>query len=274
MIDATPGEVPPGIDTTVAHAARVYDYLLGGKDHFEVDRQVGQRLSAAYGGLDVAMATVRANRTFLGRAVRFLVNEAGVRQFLDLGTGLPSADHVHEVAQREAPDCRIVYVDNDPLVLTHAQTLLQSTSEGATTFINGDLRDAENILLRAATVLDLDEPVAVILSAILHLMPDEGDEPYALVAKLIEAVPSGSYLVISHMASDIDIHSMNDLVEETERIQSSVGYTFALRSHDEIARFLEGLVIVPPGIVRVDEWRPGAAPDTPSPVYAVVARKP
>jgi SAM-dependent methyltransferase len=273
MIDADSPEVPAGVDTTVAHAARVYDYLLGGTSNFEIDREVVKRSSAAYGGLENAQATVRANRAFLGRAVRHLVRQAGIRQFLDLGTGLPSVDHVHEVAQRESPDCRIVYVDNDPLVLTHAETLLQSTPEGATTYINGDLADIENILLRAATLLDLDEPVAVVLSAILHLIPDD-DEPYRLVQTLIDAMAPGSYLLISHMASDIDIHRMSDLAEETDRLQSNVGYSFALRSHDEVARFVAGLDLVPPGVVRVDEWNPDSTPHRATPVYGLVARKP
>jgi hypothetical protein len=272
MIDGTTEEAPPGVDATVSHAARVYDYLLGGTANFEIDRELARRQAEAYGGLANAQATVRANRSFLGRAVRYLVG-AGLRQFLDLGTGLPSVDHVHQVAQREAPDCRIVYVDNDPLVLTHAQTLLQSTPEGATTYVNGDVTDVQNILLRAATVLDLDEPFAVVLSAILHLVPDAAD-PYGIVAELVEAMPSGSHLLISHMASDIDIHRMSDLAEETERLQPQMGYSFALRTRDEVARFAEGLDLVPPGIVRVDEWRPGPAPDRPTPVYGLVARKP
>jgi hypothetical protein len=273
MIDEGTEEAPPGVDATVSHAARVYDYLLGGTANFEIDRQLARRQAQAYGGLENAQATVRANRSFLGRAVRYLVNEAGLRQFLDLGTGLPSVDHVHQVAQREAPDCRIVYVDNDPLVLTHAQTLLQSTSEGATTYVNGDVTDVENILLRAGPVLDLDAPFAVVLSAILHLVPDEAD-PYGIVARLVAAMPSGSHLLISHMASDIDIHRMSDLAEETERLQPQMGYSFALRSRDEVTRFTEGLELVPPGVVRVDEWRPGPVPDRPTPVYALLARKP
>ena len=273
MIDEEAPEVPPpGVDATVSHAARVYDYLLGGTANFEIDREIARRQAEAYGGLENAQATVRANRAFLGRAVRYLVGE-GVRQFLDLGTGLPSADHVHQVAQREAPDCKIVYVDNDPLVLTHAQTLLESTPEGATTYVNGDVTDVQNILLRAATLLDLDEPVGVVLSAILHLVPDASD-PYGLVAELVEAVAPGSHLLISHMASDIDIHRMSDLAEESERLKPQMGYTFALRSRAEVTRFTEGLELVPPGIVRVDEWRPGPTPDRPTPVYALVARKP
>jgi len=193
----------PAIDTSVAHAARVYDYLLGGNQNFAIDQEVAERNAAAYGGLDVTRTEVRANRAFLGRAVRYMVTEAGIRQFLDLGTGLPSEDHVHGVAQRAASDCRIVYVDNDPLVLTHAETLLKSTPDGAAAFIIGDLRDPENILLRAAATLDFREPVAVVLSAILHLFPDDYD-PYGIVARLLDAVPPGSHVLISHMASDMN----------------------------------------------------------------------
>jgi hypothetical protein len=272
MTEADAQSAPPGVDTTVAHAARVYDYFLGGVDNFEIDREVARRLAAAYGGLDAAKDSIRANRGFLQRAVRYLVRDAGIRQFLDLGTGLPSAGHVHHVAQHEAPDCRIVYVDNDPLVLTHAQTLLQSTPEGATSFVNGDLLEPDNILLRAATVLDLDEPVAVVLSAILHLMPDS-DDPYGLVAQVMDGVASGSYVLISHMAADIDIHDMGTLAEESQRTPTAA-YSLNLRSRDEMHRFVEGLEVVDPGLVRVDEWRPDEKRDQPTPVYALVARKP
>jgi len=191
---------PPGIDTSRAHPARVYDYWLGGKDNFAADREAAELALQAYPQLAQA---VQANRKFLARAVRYLTGEAGVRQFLDVGTGIPAADNTHQVAQREAPDSRIVYVDNDPIVLLHAQALLKSTRPGACDYIQADLHDPDAILAGAARTLDLSQPVALMLLAILQFIPDEQD-PAGLVTRLVAGLPPGSYLVISHPTDDFN----------------------------------------------------------------------
>lgn len=263
------------IDRKVAHAARMYDYLLGGSNNFAVDRQAVERAAAAVGGIENARADVRANRAFLIRAVRYLAAEAGIRQFLDIGTGVPNGDNVHAVAQRAAPDSRIVYVDNDPIVLAHAHTMLQSTPEGATAYIHGDLREPDAILKEAAATLDFTEPVALVLVAILHLIPD-GDDPYGIVAQLVDAVPAGSQLVVSHLTPDVEPEAMAQLAE---RLNESARETFVMRDGAAFARFFEGLEIIEPGIVQIDEWRPDATPVTrtndwvPS-LYGAVGRKP
>ena len=176
-----------GLDTSVAHPARVYDYWLGGKDNFAADREAAERVLAAAPGLRFR---VRANRAFLGRTTRYLAGEAGIRQFLDIGTGIPTADNTHEVAQLAAPDSRVVYIDNDPIVLLHAQALLRSTPQGTTDYLQADLRDPGTILDRAAAVLDLGQPVAVMLLGILHLIQDSED-PWGIVARLMAVMPAG-----------------------------------------------------------------------------------
>ena len=198
--DAPARRAQPGFDTSVAHPARVYDYWLGGKDNFAADREAAERVLAVSPGLRFR---VRANRAFLARSVRYLAADAGIRQFLDIGTGIPSANNTHEVAQSVAPDARIVYVDNDPIVLVHARALLTGTEQGATAYIEADLRDTADILAQAARTLDFSQPVAIMLLGILHLISDSED-PYRIVAQLVDAVPPGSYLAISHPA--IDIH--------------------------------------------------------------------
>src|SRR5580765_1029078 len=187
------------VDTSVAHPARVYDYWLGGKDNFAAYREAAERVLAAAPGLRYR---VRANRAFLARATRYLAAEAGLRQFLDIGTGIPAAGNTHEVAQRVAPDARVVYVDNDAIVLLHAEALLRSTPEGATDYVQADLRDPGTILDRAAALLDFGQPVAVMLLGVLHLIQDDED-PWAIVARLMAAMPPGSYLTVSHPAIDI-----------------------------------------------------------------------
>jgi hypothetical protein len=267
---------PPGIDTSVAHVARVYDYLVGGTNNFAVDREVAFRSAASVGGVENARADVRSNREFLGRAVRWLVEEAGIRQFLDIGTGLPNPDNVHGVAQKTAADCRIVYVDNDPLVLAHAETLLESTSEGATAYINGDLREPENVLLRAAATLDLDQPVALMLISLMHLIPDSED-PYGIVARFIDALPPGSYVALSHLAKDVRSDEMEKLAKAPGSADQEVNFTFAMRTRAEVERFMEGLDLVEPGLVLVNDWRPDPdmVPwDRLACFYAVVGRKP
>jgi hypothetical protein len=268
---------PVEIDARVPHPARIYDYLLGGSENFAVDREAAEQLAAAHpGGLDTARAVVRANRAFLGRAVRYLAVEAGIRQFLDIGTGVPTEGNTHEIAQQTAPESRIVYVDNDPIVLALSRTLLRSTPEGATAYVDGDLRQPEALLERAAGTLDLTRPVAVMLVAVLHLIPD-ADDPYGIVARLVDAVPSGSHLVVSCLAQDIHDREMSEAAERHGKI---VHETLALRGRDDVARFLDGLEVVEPGVVQVHQWgRDGtAAPDEPgapmTPIYGAVGRKP
>jgi hypothetical protein len=257
-----------GIDTSVAHPARVYDYWLGGKDNFAADRVAGDRVLAATPGLGYR---VRANRAFLGRTVRYLASGAGVRQFLDLGTGIPSADNTHEVAQTVAPQARVVYVDNDPIVLRHAQALLRTAPGGATTYIEADLRDPQPILRQAATTLDFSQPVAVMLLGVLHLVSDE-DDPWEIVTTLMDAVPPGSYLVISHPALDI-----SEAQAEGQRVYNqNVATPQRLRTRDEVARFFAGLELVPPGLVQVHQWRPSPednAPEGTVSAHGGVARK-
>jgi hypothetical protein len=236
------------IDTTVAHPARVYDYWLGGKDNFAADREAAERVLAATPGLRFR---VRANRVFLARVVRYLAAEAGIRQFLDIGTGIPSANNTHEVAQAAAPDSRIVYVDNDPIVLTHARALLASGPEGSTQYIDGDLRDAPAILQAAARTLDFTRPTALMLLGILHLIQDSED-PCQVVASLMDALPAGSYLAISHPASDT--HPGQAKVQK--RYNERVSTPQTLRTRAEVSRFFDGLDLVPPGIVYVHTWHP------------------
>lgn len=271
--DEWPGE----IDTTVAHAARVYDFYLGGVKNFEVDRIAAEHAAAVHpGGLDTVQASVRSNRAFLVRAVNYLVGEAGIRQFLDIGSGIPNGTNVHAAAQGTAPECRIVYVDNDPVVLAHAHQLT-STPEGAVDYIQGDLRDPKSILDRASETLDFGQPVAVMLVGILHFFPP-ADDPYGIVGRLLEAVPSGSYLVICHLASDI--HA-DEMTEVARRFNETTNETWFLRSNADVARFFDGLHLVDPGVVQVDHWRPhdGPEPVLPpdgrvNPLHVGVARKP
>jgi hypothetical protein len=257
-------------DITRAHMARVYDFWLGGKDNYAADRVVGEQVAAAYP--DVLLA-VQAQRRFLARAVHFLVTEAGIRQFLDIGTGLPSADNTHQVAQRAAPESRVVYVDNDPIVLTHARALLTSSPEGATEYIDADLRATGAILERAAGLLDFGQPVAVMLLGILQGIPDQ-DDPGAIIARLTGAVPPGSYLAISQIAADV---AADQVAEGVQRYNQQAAAPVAARTHAEVSRFFTGLDLVEPGIVQVHRWRPGPRnPDSDRnlAIYAGVGRKP
>jgi hypothetical protein len=261
------GHQVPEIDMTVAHQARVYDYLLGGKDHFSADREVGDRIRKANPDL---VLTNRANRAFLGRAVRFLAAEAGIRQFLDIGTGIPSADNTHEVAQRIAPESRVVYADNDPIVLAHARALLASAPEGRTAYLDADANDPDVILERAAATLDFSRPVAITMLLILQVTRD----PYAVTSSLMSAVPPGSYLAVSIPASDIQPRAQAEMVRRLARDVPDVTITF--RSHAEVTRLFNGLELIPPGVVPVNHWRPGPggpAPDRKLPAYAAVGRK-
>jgi hypothetical protein len=242
---------PQRIDASVANQARIYDYLLGGKDNFEVDREAAARSMEVFPGF---RTWARNNRAFLSRAVRYVMAEGGIRQFLDIGTGLPTADNTHDVAQRIEPSARICYVDNDPAVLAHARALLTSDPAGATDYVHADFRAVDRILEAAARTLDFGQPVAVMLLAILHAIQDQ-DDPWATVARFMAAMPPGSFLVISHPAS---LQSAAfDLGELTKRLNERTGAVqMHARSRDEIARFFTGLELVPPGIVPTPEWRP------------------
>ena len=245
----------PRFDTSVASIARIYDYWLGGKDNFKVDREAAEEMIQAFPGI---VAGVRMNRAFLGRAIHYLAAEAGIRQFLDIGTGLPSANNTHEVAQRAAPDSRIVYVDNDPIVLSHAKALLTSTPEGACAYIDADLRNTGQILKEAAGTLDFSRPVAVCLIMILQFIPDEED-PWQLTRALMDAVPSGSYLVVAHPANDVDVV----VAPALRQLSTRMGRTRAVpRSYPEVLRFFDGLEMVEPGLVELHRWRPGLGVDT------------
>ena len=249
---------PAEIDTSVAHAARVYDYLLGGRANFKVDREVAERVYAAFpGGIDGVRADVRAHRAALGRVVQFLVRDAGIAQFLDIGTGIPKQNNVHEVAQRDAPAARIVYVDKDPIVLAHAHQLLRGTREGATSYINGDLHDPQPIMSEAAKTLDYSRPAAVTLFGILHFFSD-ADDPVGLIGQLLAPLAPGSYLAISHLASDVHADEMS---ETFKSLSARMAENVTLRSHDEVAALFGGLELVEPGVVQAAQWRPdpGAA---------------
>jgi hypothetical protein len=261
---------PVEIDTSVAHPARVYNYWLGGKDNYPADRAAGE---AAVTANPAILTGVRANRRFLGRAVRYLAGEAGIRQFLDVGTGLPSAYNTHEVAQAIAPDCRIVYVDNDPIVLTHARALLTGTPVGETAYVNADARNPELILAEAARTLDFSKPVAIMTLMILQYIPDS-DDPYSIVSRLLAAVPSGSYLAESDTARDIDTVTVH---EATRRLNERMPTNLNLRTKEEIARFYQGLDLVEPGLVPLNRWRPGPedlALTEDLPTYCGIGRKP
>ncbi len=260
----------PALDTSHAHSARVYNYWLGGKDNFAADREAAEQAIDANPGI---VADVRANRAFLVRAVRYLAAECGVRQFLDIGTGLPTAGNTHEVAQAAAPDARIVYVDNDPIVLLHARTLLSSTPHGACEYVDADLRDTSAILRGAPATLDFGEPVALMLLIILHMIPD-ADDPYGIVARLLGAVPAGSYLVLAHPASDIRAEQMAEMTKRVNQRMS--GPPATMRDRAAVTRFFDGLELLEPGVVQPQQWRPEPGVPSPSRVTAWcgVARKP
>ena len=258
----------PEIDSTVASSARIYNYWLGGKDHYPVDREMGEQIRAVLPGI-VEMA--RDQRAFLVRAVTYLAREAGIRQFLDIGTGLPTANNTHEVAQRVAPEARIVYVDNDPVVLVHARALLTSTPEGATDYIDADLREPDKILQGAARTLDFTQPVAITLLGVVHHVTDT-DQAHAIVQRLLDAVPSGSYLVISHTTSTVTGAAM----EEAVRLWNEAGSVpIVIRSPKELAGFFERLELVEPGVVSTTRWRPDPGTDRDEvDEYCAVGRKP
>ena len=267
-----PGDIPAGedeqttFDTSVAHVARVYDYWLGGKDNFAADRAAGEQAMAAYPDI---VFSVRANRAFLARAVRFLAGEAGIRQFLDIGTGIPAANNTHEVAQSVAPEARVVYVDNDPIVLAHARALLTSTPQGATTYVDADARDTAAIIESATQMLDFTQPVAVMALMVLQYIPDS-DAPQKIVSELMDAMPSGSYLVISDTTTDIG----DGASRVASKINPRMGPTrLTPRPRAQIAAYFEGLDLVEPGLVAMPEWRGEANPHVVVNAFAGVARK-
>ena len=267
-----PDWLPPEVNVGVAHSARVYDYFLGGKDNFAADRALGDALAAQ---IPAAAYSARANRAFLGRAVRHLVKERGIRQFLDVGTGIPSAGNTHEVAQALAPGARVLYVDYDPIVLAHARALMNSHPNGATAFIQADAREPGKILADPALreTLDLSEPVALMLVSVLPFFRDDED-PQGIVSILLAALPPGSYLVISHLTADFI---------KPEQAASAVaagrqsGVTYAPRTQAEVSAFFSGLDLVKPGVVPLLAWRPDDGdPADPHAVsaYAGMGRKP
>ena len=253
------------IDTTVPHSARIWNYWLGGKDNYAVDREAGDQYKEIFPGIAVVAQTSRA---FLTRAVRYLAGQAGIRQFLDIGTGLPTADNTHQVAQRVAPESRIVYVDNDPLVLAHARALLTSAPEGSTEYLDADIRNPAAILDAAAGLLDFTQPIALMLMGIMGHFTDE--EAYPIVRRLLAGLPSGSYFAL------YDGADTNEAFNQAQRGYNESGAVpYHLRSPEQFARFFEGLELVEPGVVPVPHWRPD--PDAPAVEiysYCGVGRKP
>ncbi|MFJ8931248.1 MULTISPECIES: SAM-dependent methyltransferase [unclassified Streptomyces] len=265
MTDAD-GSRPEGrISSHVAHNARVWNYWLGGKDHYEVDEKVGDMVTSMYPSIG---EVARADRAFLGRAVGFLAGEAGIRQFLDIGTGLPTVENTHEVAQRIAPDARVVYVDNDPIVLTHARALLTSSAEGRTNYVDADARDPRAIIEAASETLDFDRPVAIMLLGILNFVLDT-EEATSIVRELVDAVPSGSYVVLTHPTLELGGEGNTEAMAFwNENAKPPI----TARSGAEVAAFLDGLELVEPGLVSCARWRDEEGTQVAQ--YGAVARKP
>jgi hypothetical protein len=250
---STPRQESPTIDTTVPHSARIWNYWQGGKDNYPVDRKIGDQFCEIFPDI---IQIARTSRAFNVRSIRYLAGEAGIRQFLDIGTGLPGANNTHEVAQAVAPECRIVYVDNDPLVLTHARALLTSSPEGSCQYIDADLREPDTILQAAVRTLDFGQPVALMLSGILgHIIDDT--EAYAIVNRLLDALPSGSYLALNDGTNVIRGKELEEAIQVWNQASST---PYHLRSIEQIARFFDGLELVEPGVVSVTRWRPEAGP--------------
>jgi hypothetical protein len=263
--DGTTGD-SLSFDTSVAHPARIYNYWLGGKDNYEADREAAEQAITVTPDI---LPGVRANRAFLRRAVEF-VSGQGIRQFLDVGTGLPTADNTHEVAQEIAPESRVVYVDNDPIVLAHARALLTSTPQGATAYVDADARDTAKIIESAAQMLDFTQPVAVMALMVLQYIPD-ADDPRQIVTELMDAVPSGSYLVISDTTTDIG----DGASRVASKINPRMGPTrLTPRPQAQIAAYFDGLDLAEPGLVPMPEWRGEASPHVVVNAFAGVGRKP
>jgi hypothetical protein len=269
-----PPAKPVEIAGDVAHPARVYDYVLGGKDNFAADRETAeQAAAAAAGGLDRARAAAAANKAFRARAVRYLVAEAGIRQVLEVGTGVPDAENTHEIAQRLAPESRVVYIDDDPVVLANAHVLRKSTPEGAADYVYGDV--PEGILTHVPATLDLAQPVAILFVGILNHVT-EADDPYGIVGRLLDAVSPGSHLVISHVTSDV---MADEVTKAAKLINEQPGFKLVPRARGEVSRFFDRLELVEPGVVLIDQWRrdegtPAPPEEWPAPFYGAVGRKP
>ncbi|KAB2348045.1 SAM-dependent methyltransferase [Actinomadura rudentiformis] len=258
------------VNSSVPHSARIWNYWLGGKDNYPVDQAVGEEIKKVFPGI---VQTALADRAFLGRAVWHLVDEVGIRQFLDIGTGLPTVDNTHEVAQRIAPECRIVYVDNDPLALTHARALLNSSAEGATSYIDADLRDPEHILAKARETLDFDRPIAIMLLGIVHFILDD-EEAQTIIKRLMDAVPSGSHLAMTHACDFVNAEEVRANIREWNEHGTP---KMTVRSYDQVSRLFAGLELVDPGLVSLPRWRPEASPwgEPPElPGVCALARKP
>ena len=263
-----PTEPGPRFDPSVPHPARVYAYWLGGKDHYPADRQAAEEVIRRR---PQVVAGARANRAFLSRVVRYLAGECGIRQFLDIGTGLPAPDNTHEVAQAIAPESRVVYVDNDPLVLVHARALLVSSPHGVCEYIDTDLRDTATIVAQAAKALDFAQPAAVLLVAVLHFIPDP-DDPAQIVANLASVLAPGSFVVISHLTAD---NAPTQVMAGVAAYNTRVPARLVPRTHTQVSALFGGLPLVPPGVVPVTEWRPALAGHCqPADMYGGLARMP
>ncbi|MEU9608629.1 SAM-dependent methyltransferase [Streptomyces sp. NPDC048057] len=259
------------IDTKRAHSARIYDYVIGGKDHYQVDVDAGEAMMKGWPSLRVSM---RQNRLFMQRAARHLAREAGVRQFLDIGTGLPTSPNLHEVVQREQPDASVVYVDNDPIVLAHAEALLTSAPPGRTAYLDADMREPESILESPVfrELLDLEQPVALTVFAILHFIRPPAD--HELLRRLLDPLPSGSFLAVS---TATDVYAPAEIGRVKEQYESR-GIPMVTRTEAEVGAFFDGLELVEPGLTQVHRWRPteeqAGVADEQVAMLGAVARKP
>lgn len=263
-------EAPPGprFDPSVPDVARIYAYWLGGKDNFPADRVAAEEVIQVR---PQVVAAARANRQFLARVVRFMAGKAGISQFLDIGTGLPAPNNTHEIAQKASPHCKVVYCDNDPLVLVHARALLTATPGGECAYVDADVRDTGTIVEQAAKTLDFKEPVGLLLLAVMHFIPD-ADDPAAIVAALVEVLPPGSLVAISHLTGDFAPAEIQAAVKAyNDRTPTSV----TARSREDLAALFGDLPLIPPGLVAVNHWRPGVPHVTPPPadMYAAVAER-
>ncbi|AZS89263.1 SAM-dependent methyltransferase [Streptomyces griseoviridis] len=243
------------IDTSKPHSARMYDYYLGGKDHFAVDKQAAETVAEAYPGI---FTCARENRAFMHRATRVLATEYGIRQWLDIGTGIPTEPNLHQVAQSVVPEARVVYADNDPLVLKYAERLMRSTPQGRTTYIEADVNDPQSLAdaPELTEVLDLSKPVALSLNALMHFVPD-AQKPYEIVGRLLDMLPSGSALALSHCTPDFDPETWKKVTD----IYNGAGTPVQFRSHDAVARFFDGLDLLEPGVTVGHRWRPDITPE-------------
>lgn len=268
-------QAPKGVDPTIPHVPRILDYLLGGSANFESDRVVAEQAFAAWpgevGGVDGVRVDIHEARDSLRRIVGHLAGECGIRQFLDIASGLPTMNNVHEAARAVASGCRVVYVDNDPIVVAHAQHLLATETDGNTVFLEGDFCDPKDVLHRAAETLDFTEPVAIVLYGMLHFLEDS-QGPDRILAELLAAVPSGSYVAVSHFAKDDEDTAMNATLDAMDK---QMGEAVVRRTRGEVEKFFEGMDIVEPGVVETHLWRPasGDRGPKPLPMWCGVARK-